>query len=110
MSRNNSAASLTNEWCARWLVFARGSFVIVGPAEGKTVAKLLDPSEDKREAFLRMAQDWRDHGNDRYRLALEDFDAYLARVDRFRDAAQIPVGWVPGLNSGSTRLLYDCVW
>jgi predicted acetyltransferase len=43
-----------------------------------------------------MAQDWRDHGNDRYGLALEEFDAYLARVDRFRDAGQIPVGWVPG--------------
>ena len=58
--------------------------------------KLLDPSRDKREAFLSMAQDWLDHGNDRYRLALEDFDAYLARIERFRDSAQIPVGWVPG--------------
>jgi predicted acetyltransferase len=43
-----------------------------------------------------MAQEWLDHGNDRYRLALEDFDAYLARVDRCRDAKQIPAGWVPG--------------
>jgi len=43
-----------------------------------------------------MAQDWLDHGNDRYRLALEDFDAYLARVHRFGDAAQVPLGWVPG--------------
>jgi predicted acetyltransferase len=60
------------------------------------VAKLLDPSKDKREAFQRMAQDWRDHGNDRYGLALEDFDAYLVRLDRFRDADQIPAGWVPG--------------
>ena len=59
------------------------------------MAKLLDPSKDKKEAFLRMAQDWLDHGNDRYGLALEDFDAYLARVHRFRDAAQIPVGRVP---------------
>jgi predicted acetyltransferase len=60
------------------------------------VAKLLDPSKDKREAFLRMAQHWLDHGNDRYHFALEDFDGYLARVHRFRDATQIPVGWVPG--------------
>ena len=60
------------------------------------MVKLVDPSEGKREAFLRMAQDWRDHGNDRYRLALENFDAYLARVDRFRDAARVPHGWVPG--------------
>jgi len=64
--------------------------------EAGSVAKLLDPSQDKREAFLRMAQDWLDHGNDRYRLAVEDFDAYLARVHQFRDAARIPVGWVPG--------------
>jgi len=61
------------------------------------VAKLLDPSRDKREAFLRMAQDWLEHGNDRYRLALEDFDAYLARAHRFSDAAQTPAGWVPGI-------------
>jgi predicted acetyltransferase len=60
------------------------------------VAKLLDPSEDGRQAFLRMARDWRDHGQDRYRLALEDFDAYLARVERCRDPAQVPAGWVPG--------------
>lgn len=60
------------------------------------VIKLLAPSEDMKEAFLRMAQDWLSHGSDRYRLALEDFDAYLARVHRFSDAAQVPAGWVPG--------------
>jgi predicted acetyltransferase len=64
--------------------------------EGRATVKLLDPSKDKREAFLRMAQDWLDHGNDRYLPALENFDAYLARVHRFRDAARIPVGRVPG--------------
>jgi len=64
--------------------------------EGEAVPKLVEPSEDKKEAFVRMAQDWRDHGHDRYRLAVEDFDAYLARVDRFRDPARIPDGWVPG--------------
>jgi predicted acetyltransferase len=63
---------------------------------GKGVVKLLDPSNDKKAAFQRMAQDWRDHDTDRYGLALDDFDAYLARVERFRDTAQIPVGWVPG--------------
>lgn len=60
------------------------------------MTKLLDPSPDEREAFVGMARDWLDHGNDRYRLALEDFDAYLARVYRFRDPAQVPAGWVPG--------------
>ena len=57
--------------------------------------ELLAPSIDKREAFLRMAQDWLDHGSDRYLLALEDFDEYLARLQRFSDAAQVPAGWVP---------------
>jgi predicted acetyltransferase len=67
-----------------------------GLKEGHVVVKLLEPSIDKREAFSRMAQDWMDHGNDRYRLALEDFEEYLARLQRFSDPAQIPVGWVPG--------------
>jgi predicted acetyltransferase len=58
--------------------------------------ELLDPSRDKKEAFQRMARDWRSHDNDRYALALDDFDAYLARVEQFRDAARIPVGWAPG--------------
>ena len=57
--------------------------------------RLLEPSETKRDTFLRMAQDWLDHGNDRYRLALEDFDAYLAKLRRLGDAAQLPGGWVP---------------
>ena len=60
------------------------------------MVKLLQPSTDKKAAFLRMAQDWLDHGNDRYRLAVEDFDAYLARLRQFSDAAQVPNGWVPG--------------
>jgi predicted acetyltransferase len=68
----------------------------LGGRRAIAVAKLLDPSTDKRAAFLGMAQDWLDHGNDRYRLAVDDFDAYLARVERFRDAARTPVGWVPG--------------
>jgi predicted acetyltransferase len=49
-----------------------------------------------QEPFLRMAKDWRAHGNDRYGFALDDFAAYLARVQRLRDPEQIPVGWVPG--------------
>lgn len=34
--------------------------------------------------------------NERYRLAVEDFDAYLANVERGRDAARMSPGWVPG--------------
>jgi predicted acetyltransferase len=63
--------------------------------EGQLVLKLLQSSADKKEAFLRMAQDWLDHGNDRYRLAVEDFDVYLAKLRQFSDPAQVPQGWVP---------------
>jgi len=43
-----------------------------------------------------MARDWREHDSDRYRLALDDFDAYLARVERLSRSDQLPTGWVPG--------------
>lgn len=42
-----------------------------------------------------MAQEWLDHGTDRYRLAVEDFDAYLAGVRRGSDPSQVLEGWVP---------------
>jgi predicted acetyltransferase len=58
--------------------------------------KLVDPAIEWREAFLNFARDWRDSGNDRYDLALDDFDAYLAGVQRSRNPDQIPPGWVPG--------------
>ena len=45
--------------------------------------------------MLSLAQDWRDHGTDRYGLALDDFDEYLARLGRFQDPARIPPAWVP---------------
>jgi predicted acetyltransferase len=64
--------------------------------EGQVVVELLQPSMDKREPFQRMAQDWLDHGGDRYQLAVEDFDAYLARVCRSSDAAHVSDGRVPG--------------
>jgi predicted acetyltransferase len=60
------------------------------------MALLLKPSLEKEQAFLRMAQDWRNHGQDRYALALEDFEAYLARAHRSEDPNQIPCDRVPG--------------
>jgi predicted acetyltransferase len=74
--------------------------------------QLLDPSNAKREAFLRMAQEWLNHGNERYRLALEDFDAYLARLHRLSDATQLPAGWVPSSEfwlEDSTGEIVACV-
>jgi predicted acetyltransferase len=60
------------------------------------MARLVTPSLERRQAFLAMAQEWRDHGQDRYAPALEDFDAYLDQIRRFEDAAQVPIGWAPG--------------
>ena len=58
--------------------------------------ELVAPSEGKREAFVRMAQERLDGGSDRYRLALTDFDGYLARLRQRRDPSKAPTGWVPG--------------
>jgi len=43
-----------------------------------------------------MAEEWRAHGVARYDLALEDFDAYLARLERSSQRELLPEGWVPG--------------
>jgi predicted acetyltransferase len=72
--------------------------LVIGPlASTKQAAKmrLVDASNDFREAFSSMAADWRAHGLDRYGLALDDFAAYLARVERLRRSDQLPDGWVP---------------
>ncbi len=58
--------------------------------------RLVAPSVEHRDPFLRMAQEWRDHESERYGLALEDFDAYLARAARHADPEQTPPGRVPG--------------
>jgi predicted acetyltransferase len=57
---------------------------------------LVVPSADKREPLQRMAAEWRAHGEDRYALALDDFDGYLARIHRNEDPAQVPADRVPG--------------
>jgi predicted acetyltransferase len=63
---------------------------------GGQAVRLLEPTRDKREQFARLAAEWLQHDNERYRLALDDFDAYLANVERARDVGQLPPGWVPG--------------
>lgn len=59
------------------------------------MSTLVTPSVLHRDAFLRMAQEWRDHGSERYDLALDDFPAYLARAARMADPEQTPRGRVP---------------
>lgn len=57
--------------------------------------KLLSPSRDYETAFASMARDWRDHDNDRYGLALDDFSAYMSRLEALRQPDRVPPGWVP---------------
>jgi len=61
------------------------------------MAHLERPCRLRMQAFLRMAQDWRGHGEDRYEHALRDFDAYLASIRRFEDPTQLPAHLVPGV-------------
>jgi predicted acetyltransferase len=58
--------------------------------------QLVFATLDRRDAFLRMAQEWRDSGQDRYGLALEDFDAHVARIRQLEDPTRTPEGCVPG--------------
>lgn len=65
--------------------------------------RLERPSADRREDFLDVAREWRDAGEDRYAAALEDFDAWLAKVERYTAQATCP----PGLVSGDSYWLVD---
>jgi predicted acetyltransferase len=57
--------------------------------------RLEQPSPRWRSAFLEMARDFEVAGEHRYAPALQDFDAYLSRVEAGRRATDLPVGWVP---------------
>lgn len=58
------------------------------------MATLRSPCPELKEAFLSMAREWRQQGEDRYGPALEDFEAYLARVRCFEDPNTVPPDWV----------------
>jgi len=60
------------------------------------MSKLVEASLTHRDAFLRLAEDWRAHGDNRYHPALEDFDAYVEKIETYRHEDRIPPGWVPG--------------
>jgi predicted acetyltransferase len=58
--------------------------------------KLISATLDRREAFLRMAREWRESGQDRYARALQDFAAHVERIRQFEDPTRTPEGCVPG--------------
>ena len=59
-----------------------------------TAMRLVLADADRREAFLEVAREWRAAGTDRYRAALEDFAAWLAKVRREAHQATCPPRFV----------------
>lgn len=51
---------------------------------------LVELSAELKDEFLEMAADHRAHGEDRYEHALEDFDDYLAELERYRTGRDLP--------------------
>lgn len=58
--------------------------------------RLVPPSAQWRSAFLEMARDFESVGDTRYALALQDFDAYLRKIETGRRSRGLPTGWVAG--------------
>lgn len=58
--------------------------------------RLVMPSAQWQSAFLEMARECEAAGEQRYALALDDFDGYLRRIEAGRRGDGLPDGWVPG--------------
>jgi predicted acetyltransferase len=58
--------------------------------------RLVTPSAQWRSAFLEMVREFETAGEQRFALALRDFDAYLRKVEAGRRSENLPAGWVPG--------------
>jgi predicted acetyltransferase len=58
--------------------------------------RLVTPSTEWRTAFVEMARECETAGEQRYALALRDFDAYLRKVESGRRNEKLHEGWVPG--------------
>lgn len=57
--------------------------------------QLVTPSAKWRAAFLDMARECAAAGDERYALAISDFDAYLRRLEARRRSEYLPAGEVP---------------
>lgn len=60
----------------------------------KQPLRVVEPSTQWRDAFLDMAQEVAEEGDDRYRAALNDFDLYLLQLAFFRLGENLPEGRV----------------
>lgn len=65
---------------------------------------LIQPTRDLRGAFLDLAREYRQAGDDRYLDALEDFEAYISRLEAIERGEDLPDGHVP---SSSVWLVVD---
>ncbi|MBL7134214.1 MAG: GNAT family N-acetyltransferase [Phycisphaerae bacterium] len=57
--------------------------------------ELTEPRADLRKQFLEMADEWRSSGDDRYKDALADFDAYVAKLRAEKKTKDLPADHVP---------------
>jgi predicted acetyltransferase len=57
--------------------------------------RLVIPAVQWRDAFLEMARECEAAGDERYALALRDFEAYLDSVEERRRSENLPEGRVP---------------
>jgi predicted acetyltransferase len=57
--------------------------------------ELVSPTPELRAEFLDLARDHATAGDDRYAAALDDFDAYLARLQAIERGEELPPGDVP---------------
>ena len=56
---------------------------------------MIEPTEESAAALRAMAEEYRAAGDDRYKLALEDFDAYFRGLVKYAEGVNLPPGHVP---------------
>lgn len=72
-------------------------------------ASLIDPTEELAAELRAMAEEYQATGDDRYKLAIEDFTAYFRSLMRYAKGVNLPSGHVPSstfwLVSGGGRII-----
>jgi len=69
--------------------------VVTDADDPHTDLRLVAPSQALVDAYLSYAAEWRGGGYARFDLGPEDFDAFLAKLERDADEATLPAGRVP---------------
>ena len=72
-------------------------------------ATLIEPTEELAAEFRTMAEEYQVTGDERYKLAIEDFTAYFRSLMKYAKGVDLPPGHVPSstfwLVSGSSRII-----